>query len=148
MILSTLTDRRRIEPLHPLFGRFFDYIQTHDLLHAPLGRIDIEGDDLFVNNVEAQLVEAERQVLEAHRAYIDIHVVLQGCERIGWLPIGRCRDTRQAFDPAADCALFADTPASWATLGPGDFAVVFPEDAHAPVVGQGTVRKLIGKIRL
>lgn len=148
MILSTLTDSHRTESLHPLFKRFFDYVKTHDLLRAPLGRIDVEGDDLFINNVEASLVEADKQVLEAHREYIDIHVVLQGCERIGWLPLDRCHDIRQAFDAAADCALYADKPASWATLGPGDFAVVFPEDAHAPVVGQGTVRKLIGKIRL
>lgn len=147
MIISTLHDSARIEALHPLFKTFFDYVKTHDLLHAPLGRIDIAGDDLFVNNVEARLVAADEQPLELHRRYIDIHVVLEGEERIGWKPLCEAQETRQPYDDAADCALLADRPTTWATLLPGHFAVVFPEDPHAPLVGTGKVRKLIGKIK-
>lgn len=148
MILTTLADSGRIEPLHPLFERFFDYVKEHDLLHAPLGRIEVDGDRLFINNVEATLADAATQPLEAHREYIDIHVVLDGEERFGWRPLADCAAVRQPYDPAADCALYADRPSSWLTLRPGQAAIVFPEDPHAPVVGEGRVRKLIGKIKL
>ncbi len=148
MILSTLADSARTEPLHPLFKRFFDYVRGHDLLHAPLGRIEVDGDRLFINNVDAALVDAGSQPLEAHRDYIDIHVVLEGEERIGWRPLGDVADVRQPYDAATDCALYADRPTSWSTLRPGQFAVVFPEDPHAPLVGEGRVRKLIGKIKV
>lgn len=148
MILTTLADSGRIEPLHPLFERFFDYVKEHDLLHAPLGRIEVDGDRLFINNVEATLADAATQPLEAHREYIDIHVVLDGEERFGWRPLADCAAVRQSYDPAADCALYADRPSSWLTLRPGQAAIVFPEDPHAPVVGEGRVRKLIGKIKL
>ncbi len=148
MILTTLADSGRIEPLHPLFKRFFDYVKEHDLLHAPLGRIEVDGDRLFINNVEADLTDAATQLLEAHREYIDVHVVLDGEEHFGWRPLADCAAVRQSYDPAADCALYADRPSSWLTLRPGQAAIVFPEDPHAPVVGEGRVRKLIGKIKL
>lgn len=148
MILTTLADSGRIEPLHPLFKRFFDYVKEHDLLHAPLGRIEVDGDRLFINNVEADLTDAATQPLEAHREYIDVHVVLDGEEHFGWRPLADCAAVRQSYDPAADCALYADRPSSWLTLRPGQAAIVFPEDPHAPVVGEGRVRKLIGKIKL
>ena len=148
MILTTLADSGRIEPPHPLFKRFFDYVKEHDLLHAPLGRIEVDGDRLFINNVEADLTDAATQLLEAHREYIDVHVVLDGEEHFGWRPLADCAAVRQSYDPAADCALYADRPSSWLTLRPGQAAIVFPEDPHAPVVGEGRVRKLIGKIKL
>lgn len=148
MILTTLADSGRIEPLHPLFKRFFDYVKEHDLLHAPLGRIEVDGDRLFINNVEADLTDAATQLLETHREYIDVHVVLDGEEHFGWRPLADCAAVRQSYDPAADCALYADRPSSWLTLRPGQVAIVFPEDPHAPVVGEGRVRKLIGKIKL
>lgn len=148
MILTTLADSGRIEPLHPLFKRFFDYVKEHDLFHAPLGRIEVDGDRLFINNVEADLTDAATQPLEAHREYIDVHVVLDGEEHFGWRPLADCAAVRQSYDPAADCALYADRPSSWLTLRPGQAAIVFPEDPHAPVVGEGRVRKLIGKIKL
>ena len=76
-----------MESLHPLFKTLFDYVKSHDLLHAELGRIEIKGDDLFINNVNPEGVAAEKQVLELHRAYIDVHILLEGKERIGWKAI-------------------------------------------------------------
>lgn len=148
MIIATLNDSARSEALHPLFKKFFDYVKTHDLLHAPLGRVELDGERLFINHVEQALVPADKQLLEAHRRYIDIHVVLEGVEQIGWKPLEAVTLEKQPYDEAADCALYADRPTSWATLHPGQFAIVFPEDPHAPLVGEGTVHKLIGKIAI
>ena len=87
MIVSNLQNSQRVESLHPLFKTLFDYVKSHDLLHAELGRIEIKGNDLFINNVNPEGVAAEKQVLELHRAYIDVHILLEGKERIGWKAI-------------------------------------------------------------
>ena len=71
MIVSRLENSSRIESLHPLFKQLFDYVKTHDLLNAPLGRIELDGDNLFINNVNPECVPADKQVLEMHRDYID-----------------------------------------------------------------------------
>lgn len=148
MILSDLKHSERIEPLHPLFKKLFDYVKSHDLLHAEPGRIEIDGDNLFINNVSAQGVPAERQPLEAHRSYIDVHILLEGSERIGWKSIEEVRNLTKPYEAESDCALYAEPASAYVDLTPGQFLVVYPEDPHAPLIGNGAIRKLIGKVRL
>lgn len=148
MIVSNLQNSERIESLHPLFKQLFDYVKTHDLLHTECGRIELAGDDLFINNVNPTCVSASDQVLEVHRDYIDVHILLDGKERIGWKALEDVTDLKQAYQKEGDCALYSDTPTSFVDLLPGQFLIVFPEDPHAPVIGEGKIRKLIGKVRL
>ena len=137
-----------IESLHPLFKQLFDYVKTHDLLHTECGRIGLAGDDLFINNVNPTCVSASDQVLEVHRDYIDVHILLEGKERIGWKALEDVTDLKQAYQKEGDCALYSDTPTSFVDLLPGQFLIVFPEDPHAPVIGEGKIRKLIGKVKI
>ncbi len=148
MIISNLQHSERIEPLHPLFKKAFDYIKSHDLLHTPCGRIEIEGDRLFINNANPNLVSADAQVLEMHRKYIDIHVLLEGEETIGWKAVEDIANETKPYDATADCALFAEPAQVYATLRPGQFMIVWPEDPHAPVIGTGKVRKIIVKVKI
>ncbi len=148
MIISNLQNSERIESLHPLFKQLFDYVKTHDLLHTECGRIELAGDDLFINNVNPTCVSASDQVLEVHRDYIDVHILLEGKERIGWKALEDVTDLKQAYQKEGDCALYSDTPTSFVDLLPGQFLIVFPEDPHAPVIGEGKIRKLIGKVKL
>lgn len=148
MILSNLQNSERIEGLHPLFKKFFDYVKSHDLLHTECGRIELDGDRLFINNVNPTCVSAEEQVLEVHRDYIDVHVLLEGEETIGWKALEDLQDEKQPYLKEGDCALYSDRPTSFATLQPGQFLIVWPEDPHAPVIGTGKIRKLIGKIKI
>ena len=134
MIVTNLNNTERIESLHPLFKKLFDYVKTHDILNTPCGRIDIDGDNLYINNVNPECIPAEKQVLEVHRDYIDVQILLQGKETIGW--------------KAGDCALYSDIPTTWIHLVPGQLAIFFPEDAHAPVIGEGKIRKMIAKVKL
>lgn len=145
MIIGTLTDSARIESLHPAFAQVFEYIKTHNLLDAPLERIVLDGDRLFINNVLAEAKAQSEQPLEAHRAYLDIHILLEGTERIGWRALGDCREPRAPFDVENDYMLFDQEATSYVDLLPGQFAIVYPEDAHAPLIGQGSIRKLIVK---
>ncbi len=148
MILSTLKNSERIESLHPKFKRLFDYIKDNDLLNRETGRIELDGDDLFINNVNPQLIAPEEQVLEVHRDYIDIHIPLDKTEIIGWKPTGECIKEKSAFDVINDCALYGDAPSNLVKVEPGEFLIVYPEDAHAPIIGEGKIRKLIAKVKI
>lgn len=148
MIVANLQNSNRIEGLHPLFKPLFDYVKTHDLLHTELGRIEVDGDDVFIMNINPECVAADKQVLEAHRTYIDVHILLEGSETIGWMALEDVSHEVKTYDNEGDCALYKDTPTSWIDLQPGQFMIVYPEDAHAPVVGCGKIRKLIAKVKL
>ena len=148
MILTTLQDCGRYESLHPLFKTLFDYLKSHDLLQMPLGRIDILGNDLFINNSEPEGIRAEDQVLEVHRRYIDVHLLLTGEETVGWLPLADCKAEHKPYDAEGDYGLYADRSSTYFTLSPGMMLVVWPEDPHAPIIGQGKFRKAIAKIKV
>lgn len=148
MIVSSLQHSDRIESLHPMFKKVFDYVKTHDLLNTPCGRIELQGDDLFINNVNPECVAASDQVLEAHRLYIDIHILLEGEETIGWKSIEDCTNETKPYDEAADCALYTEMASAYVKLLPGQFMIVWPEDPHAPVIGEGKIRKLIVKVKI
>ena len=53
-----------------------------------------------------------------------------------------------AFDTAMDIRFYDDEPQTYYTLRPGQFTLLFPEDGHAPMVGEGDVRKIIVKVRI
>lgn len=148
MIISKLENSSRIEPLHPLFKRLFDYIRQHDLLKQATGKIVLQGEDLFINNVELEGVEKSKQPLELHREYIDVHILLEGQETIGWKPIETLEHELQPYKKEGDCALYSDKPSTFVDMNPGEFVIVFPEDPHAPAIGEGKIRKLIAKVRV
>lgn len=149
MILAQLSDARAYEGLHSLFPALFRFLRTHDLAALPAGRVEIDGDNLFVNVVETVMIPPHEQKLEVHRAYIDIHVPLTAVERVGLTPLSELSTPSLApFDTKADFALYDEPAAAYADVRPGQFLVCMPEDAHAPLIGSGPLRKLIAKVRI
>ncbi len=134
--------------MHPLFCQAFEYIRATDFSALPTGRIELNGDRLFINVCETELLAPENQKLEVHRRYIDIHVPLTQTETIGWKHISDLGESEAPFDEEGDFALYADTDVAYIPVQPGEFLVVYPEDAHAPLIGKGHQRKLIVKVLL
>lgn len=149
MILSKLSDSHLIEALHPSFKSVFDYLKQNDLSKVPTGRITLDADNIFINIDDAELRTQSEQVLEIHRQYIDIHIPLSGEEIVGWTPLDDLKvPSNEPFDVKRDFALYTQKASTYFTVKPGQFYIMFPEDAHAPIIGKGTLRKLIAKVRV
>lgn len=146
MILSTLSQSDRYAALHPLFPRVFEFIRNTDLLALAPGRYPIIGEQLFVivENVAGRAREAAK--LECHRKYIDIQLVLEGVDEMGWKALADCTRPVSDYSAEKDIRFFRDAPAAWIATPPNAFCVFFPEDAHAPLVADGNIRKAIFKI--
>lgn len=146
MILATLAEADRYAALHPLFPRAFEFLRNADLMTLVPGKHDVQGEQLFAI-VEAcgGRTRAEAK-LECHRRYIDIQLVVEGLDEMGWKPVAECVDPATEYDPARDIRFFNDAPSSWIATPPGAFCLFFPDDAHAPLVGTGMIRKVVMKI--
>src|SRR3972149_557293 len=133
MILTTLTQSSRYAALHPLFPRVFEYIRNTDLLALAPGRYPIIGEDLFaiVEHVPGR-TRAEAK-LECHRRYIDIQLVLEGVDEMGWKALEDCHNPVNDYSAEKDIRFFHDAPASWIAVPPDHFCIFFPGDAHAPL---------------
>lgn len=146
MIFSALSQSSRYATLHPLFQQAFDYMRDTDLFVLTPGRYPIVGDELFAIVEQVPGKTKEMAKLEAHRKYIDIQLVLEGDEQMGWKPLADCLNPVGEHSEEKDIRFFHDAPASWVAVPPEHFCIFFPEDAHAPLVGSGQVRKVIFKI--
>jgi len=146
MIFDTLANAERYAVLHPLFPRAFEFIRNTDLLTLAPGRYPIVGDDLFVIVESVAGRSREEAKLECHRNYIDLQLVLEGVDEMGWKALSDCREAVADYSEERDVQFFRDTPASWIATPPGAFCIFFPEDAHAPLVSTGSIRKMIFKI--
>jgi biofilm protein TabA len=86
--------------------------------------------------------------LEAHERYVDIQVMFSGEEVFGWKLTDECEQPQAPYNAEKDVILYDDTPDGYWPLLENMFVIFFPEDAHAPMVGEGKVEKLVVKVLL
>jgi YhcH/YjgK/YiaL family protein len=116
------------------------------------GRVEIDGDNLYLNCAEYDTHEKDGALSEAHRAYLDVMVMIDGCETVYVKRTDALRNVTKPYDASID-ALLADTDSDVTAirLVKGDFLVLFPEDAHAPGCHADApchVKKVIGKVKI
>jgi beta-galactosidase beta subunit len=75
-----------------------------------------------------------------------VHIPLDRSEIIGWSPLSALGESEKPFDETADFALYPQLAQVYTNVTPGQCFFAFPEDAHAPVIGFGKLRKAICKV--
>ncbi len=148
MILDSLASLPKYVQMHPHFAKVLEFIRRVNLDMLPPGRHEIDGDAIYVSVVETDLRKRNDARLEAHRRYIDVQVVLDGTETMGWTPLAVCSRVNKPYAEPADIEFYEDEASAWIPVRSGQMAIFFPQDAHAPLVGDGRVRKLIFKVKV
>jgi YhcH/YjgK/YiaL family protein len=147
MILDDIKNQDRYKLFHPLFPEAFDFINKNDLLNLTDGKHEIKGDELFAiisRNGNSDPVSK----LEAHKKYIDIHFAVNGSDTIGWKALGDCELPVDKFNVDNDYILYNDIDFIKVPLTQNKFMIVYPEDAHAPLLHTKDLFKLVLKIKL
>ena len=147
MIIDNWNNSGRIEGLHPAFKQIFDYIKSMDWSSLTPGKIELDGENVYLTIAETQGKEKESAFLEAHREYIDIQFPLEGKETYGWTSSENLKQEKEAYRPGEDIAFFSDKAEVYFTLEKGKFVVFFPGEGHAPCIGASPIKKVIAKIR-
>ena len=149
MIIDTLTNAPKYISLHPLFATAFDYIKQNDIANLPDGVSEIsEGLKLIVNTANGKTAEASLAKFECHDKNIDIQVCVRGLETIAWKPREKCLTQNGAYNPEKDVRFFSDAPDMSFQLTDSQFAIFYPEDVHAPMIGDGEIKKLVFKVKI
>ena len=82
MICDTLEHLTRYNGLHPNLDTAIDYLLTHDLSALPNGRTEVDGDEVFINVMDAALHPDAGYHPEYHKLYADLQIDITGGE--GW----------------------------------------------------------------
>lgn len=149
MIIDTLQNAPRYFSVHPLFEKAFEFIGQTDLANAPDGKSDIgEGLKAIFSNKPGMTAEASVAKFECHNEHIDIQLCINGVETIGWKPREKCITENGGYNPDKDVQLYHEQPDMYFQLTNGQFAIFFPEDVHAPMIGEGVIKKLVLKVKI
>lgn len=127
--------------------RFVESLKADELNE---GRVDVRGDEIFALVQRYDTIDPAQAFYETHRRYADIQLVLSGRERMDYHVIDGLEE-RTPYNPDKDAAFFEPCPGSQLLLEAGDFAVFFPDDAHAPKIavdGPEPVLKVVIKVAL
>jgi biofilm protein TabA len=151
MILDTLAQSQRYNAISPRFARAFDFLrQVRE--DTPVGRHEIEGDGIFALVQQHLTKPLSERKFEAHRKYIDIQYIIRSRELIYWAPLPLLTNVTMPYDAEGDAALFSAIPeAVPLQLRAGQYAILFPEDGHAPSCAwdqPDEVLKVVVKVRV
>ena len=149
MIVSDITDSSKYDAVDTGIAMALEWLRNNSGTDFVTGIYSIgqtAAGEVYAKCEEPPLVPREKAALEAHHRYIDIHVPLKGPETIGWAPTASLKHLRTPYDEEKDVEFYGDSAQALIHLKPGQCAVFFPEDSHAPNIGLGKHRKLCIKI--
>lgn len=112
------------------------------------GKFEISEPLKFGIGIEYNTKESNEGIWEAHRKYLDIHVLLEGEEVVEIADISSMVSTKEYED---DYELFSGKKEFSVTLIAGDFLVLFPNEVHKTGVivnGSTAVKKIVFKLLL
>lgn len=149
MIYAKNEDALTYRGIHPNLDIALAHITEEYLRQIGEKRVELKGSDVYATRFTYETVPAEESFFEAHLDYLDIHIMLEGSERVEIAPPGKLEEIERvesndfyAYRGAGDYELI---------LTPGNFLVVFPNDAHRikmQVDGPETVTKAVFKVRI
>jgi YhcH/YjgK/YiaL family protein len=148
MIFDTLDNHARYAGLGHNLPTALKFLLENDLTSLPVGRMDIDGDNLYVLVQEYVTKPVEKGIWEAHRKYIDVQHMVSGTERMGvanlrTMQLGEYIPERD-FQPMSGTGNHVDVFA-------GAFVIFFPDDAHMPGLQADqpeSIRKVVLKVKI
>ena len=145
MLVSSIKKYKCVLKFFPQLNIIFDYINKNVNVKTANGKYNITKDIYAVVQTCPPKPKKE-QVLEKHKKYIDLQYVISGKEKIGWKFFDKKFKVLKKYSLKKDISFYSDKPDTFINLKKGEFAIFFPEDTHAPLCCDKTVKKCIVKI--
>ena len=152
MIFDTTANAAKYKGLSPQLDYAMDLVGK---IEESGFAFDVElpaGDGVRVVRLNYETSPYEKSVFEAHRKEIDVMVLIEGSETIGWKPVADLRTISREYSEEGDALLSEDKEGTMILpMKVGRFCVFFPQDAHMPGMDDGekqSVKKIILKVRV
>lgn len=146
MILDIVENLPQYLPLAKGLEKAFEFLACQNLERLAVGRHEIDAERVYAMVFKNVGRSREGARLEAHRKYIDIQVVLNGLDNIGWRSIAQCSEPAGDYVEERDVRFYADEPDVWLSVKSGSFVIFFPEDAHMPTISSEAIHKIVVKV--
>ena len=134
----------------PGVSKAVEFLNSNDVLTLENGKYDL-GDDCVCKVMEYQTHdEPEEVLLEVHREYLDLQIVVKGTETFLFQAIDLGEPATQ-YDKKKDVEFYTAPYLNSLVLDGTNFALVFPNDLHIGNVSvdeESSVKKLVFKLKV
>lgn len=131
------------------YEKAFEFIKKVEEENLPAGKYEIDGKNLYANVSEYDT--KSENAYEAHKDYIDLQYIVSGHECIYWKNIKDCTPTME-YNAEGDYCLYTAKDPVVLDMTTGAFAILFPEDVHAPCISYNGEtahqKKVVVKIKI
>lgn len=149
MIIDSISNCHNFFSLNTRFSTAFEYVLANDFSKFEPGRYDVDGNEIYVMVSDYTTKSISECKWEAHRKYIDIHLMAKGSEKFGFANIDLMKTT-QDYTEEKDFLLL-EGEGDFIKLEPESFIITFPQDAHMPGIlidHPCGVKKVVIKVKL
>lgn len=137
MIVGEMNSKDRLLGIHPGMKQAFDFLEQCFAGEMEPRRYEIDGEKLYAMVFRYTPQEKEYPQYETHDKYLDIQYMVSGSEFQWYIPRKKL-PANAPYQAEKDITFYPFAgEGSRLALGPGDFAIYFPEDGHLPAMPDG-----------
>ena len=150
MVSDSLENLWKYSHIIPFSTEIKNYLDTNDISSLSEGKYEIAGKSVFILIQEYYTKAGSEKFPESHKKYIDIQIVLDGKEYIGYSPISFLK-VKDPYNEENDVMFYENDSAdsSVVLVQKKHFCVFFPEDGHKPglhITEAQSVKKAVIKV--
>jgi YhcH/YjgK/YiaL family protein len=148
MIIDKIENDKLYSGINSKIGQAFDYINKTNLSQIPLGKHEIDGDEVFALVNEYETKDKGESKFEGHHKYIDLQYIVSGNEFIGITTL--TNQIPVETNDENDYDLY-ELDSDLIKFDSGMFMIFFPDDLHMPGISLNQVskiRKVVIKIKV
>lgn len=132
------------------YAKAVEFLKTADLANLPVGKFEIDGDNVYYMVAEYNTIPWEETTYEAHEKYTDIQYVIKGSEIMTFAPVAALEAT-ELYNEEKDFIHYSNAnPGIKVVNGPGEYMIFKPGDGHkgkSQNGASGPVKKIVMKIK-
>lgn len=152
MILDHIKNADYYKETMPAIAMALEAVAKYTPETCTSGRVDIDGDNLFLKLSTFETHSSVDANCEAHKKYLDLFYIVEGEEVVLVKPVEEITNITSPYDEEKD-RLLGKIGEDYMTvrLTAGMFVILYPQEAHAPCCYDkepGTVKKVVAKIKL
>lgn len=149
MICGNIKNSKNYSCINKNFEKAFEFLKSNDFTKVEVGKYEIQGEEIFALVQEYITENKEEKKWESHEKYIDIQLIVEGHEIMGYVPVEGL-EIKEDLRPESDMIFYKKTiEGSNIKFTSGDYAIFFPEDGHKPGCAFGEcskVKKVVVKV--
>lgn len=142
MIYGEIKDIEQYRGISENLDKAIDYILSGEYKNGVPGKNVIDGEKLYFNCPKnPKTKELEDGFFEGHKQYIDIHVVIDGEENLGFTPRPEVT-LKQEYNEVEDYELYDGEIKQLFHLTSERFVMFFPDEPHMALLKVGEVKEI------